>query len=324
MKRRWIALLIVVLLGVVCALGPRPSVEAPDATLIANQIPQELSALDAFLQEKESKTPNLRPGTEKKIFWFDGVRRTKLSLVYVHGFSASRQETSPLSEDIAKRLQANLFLTRLRGHGQSGEDLAKTSAKDWLEDTLEAFTIGQRLGEKVVLIGTSTGATLALWLAMQPPAQRQSLAALVLLSPNVGPKAAEASLLTLPWAKVILPLFIPTRSWTPKNEEQAKYWTCSYPLGALFPMQALVEFVQKRPPEALTTPSLFVYNPNDEVIDGAKIDVFYEKLQGPKEKFLVRPSAKDDSHVIAGKIMSPDQTAILEEEIVRFLRGLGL
>ncbi|MDD4273595.1 MAG: hypothetical protein PHG14_07705 [Desulfobacter postgatei] len=38
--------------------------------------------------------------------------------VYIHGFSATRKETAPLSDLVAKTLNANLFYTRLSGHGR--------------------------------------------------------------------------------------------------------------------------------------------------------------------------------------------------------------
>ena len=45
----------------------------------------------------------------------------------------------------------------------------------------------RRLGDKVVIMGVSTGGTLAAWLAAQPGAD--DVLALVLLSPNFGPSA---------------------------------------------------------------------------------------------------------------------------------------
>ena len=60
-------------------------------------------------------------------------RQTELALVYLHGFSASRQETAPLSEDLARQLGANLFVTRLSGHGRSPQAMGEPSVRDWLQ-----------------------------------------------------------------------------------------------------------------------------------------------------------------------------------------------
>lgn len=318
--RRIALLLSVVLLAAVCALGPRPVVQAPDWSAVEARLPRELAALDDYLQAEEARAPGLTPGTERRIVWFDGERRTKRALVYLHGFSATRQETAPLAEEVARDLGANLYEARLRGHGQAGEALGHVSAQDWLSDAAEALAIGRQLGEEVVILGTSTGATLALWLATRPAEERAGLSALVLLSPNLGPKASEAGLLTLPWAEVLLPVLIPERSWTPRNPEHARYWTSTYPLGALFPMQALVEEVQATDPARLTVPTLFVYNPNDDVIDAAKVDDWFARLPlASKARIQPQPAANEDAHVLAGRILSPSQTEPLRAQIVQFL-----
>ena len=59
------------------------------------------------------------PGAEKRITWFQGKEnsRTEFAVIYLHGFSATRQELSPVPELLATKLQANLFETRLHGHG---------------------------------------------------------------------------------------------------------------------------------------------------------------------------------------------------------------
>jgi esterase/lipase len=320
MKKRWIALIIIFALGLTCALGPVTRVEPPKLSEIQQRVPTELTKLDAYLAAEEKEVPDIRPNTEKKITWFKGQTKTAFSLVYVHGFSATRQETAPLSQNIAKALGANLFETRLTGHGQRGENLAKASVKSWLEDTFEAFTIGQRIGDKVVMIGTSTGGTLVLWLGLLPEEQKKGLDALILVSPNLGPKDSKAALLTYPWMNMLLPVFIPQREWTPKNEEQAKYWTSSYPSLAVFPMQALVEYVRDLDTTQLKTPALFIYNENDDVIDAKRVEAFYEKLTNPKKKIVVQVKAKEDAHVLAGSIMSPSQTAPLTEQIVAFIK----
>jgi esterase/lipase len=319
MKKRWIFLGVLVALGVTCALGPITKVEAPNITETIQAIPADLSQLEAYLAAQESQAPALRPNTEKKITWVNGPIKTPFSVVYLHGFSATRQETAPLSQEVSKALGANLFETRLTGHGQPGEDLAKATAKDWLEDTIEAFTIGQRLGDKVLVIGTSTGATLALWLASLPEEQKKGLWAMALMSPNLGPKDSKAAILTYPWANVLLPLLIPSREWEPKNTEQAKYWTTSYPSLAVFPMQALVEYVRDLDTTKLTTPALFIYNENDEVIDPKRVETFYDKLTGAKQKILLQVKTGEDSHVLAGAIVSPSQTASLKDQIVQFV-----
>ena len=107
----------VVLCGIlIWAYGPR---EVIDQQV---EIPELPADLEAYLTESESRYNDIRPGLEKTILWHDPQRKkaTELSLVYLHGFSASRAEISPVPERVAQELGANLFFTRLAGHGRTG------------------------------------------------------------------------------------------------------------------------------------------------------------------------------------------------------------
>jgi esterase/lipase len=244
--------------------------------------------------------------------------------VYLHGFSATRQETAPVSELVAKSLGANLFETRLHGHGLPGDSLGSVTAQDWLTDAVEALEIGRRLGDSVLVIGTSTGGTLGVWLASLESAQREGLNALVLISPNFGPKDRAAAVLTLPWAKVLLPRFIPQREWTARNDEQRRFWTMKYPSTALFPMQALVEHTRSRSLKGYNVPTLVFFHENDQVVDAARthdwIDTLAMETLSSVEQVSIIPTDGEDGHVLAGRIVAPSQTNTVRDKIVEFVR----
>jgi esterase/lipase len=225
---------------------------------------------------------------------------------------------------VARQLDANLFETRLRGHGLPGDSLGTVTAADWLHDARFALDAARRLGDSVLVIGTSTGGTLGVWLATLPPPERGGLRTLVLISPNFGPKDKAAAVLTWPWAEQLLPRFIPYREWEPRNEEQARYWTVRYPSRALFPMQALVEYVRDRPLEGYDTPTLVYYNEGDAVVDARRTSAWLAALgpqtRAPLRQVRITPAAGEDGHVIAGRIVAPSQTDRLRDGIVRFVR----
>jgi hypothetical protein len=76
--------------------------------------------LDRYLADSEKQVVGLKPGTEKSIRWYRGVKKkTPLSIIYFHGFSASRRESSPVVEQVADALGANVFFTRFKGHGMA-------------------------------------------------------------------------------------------------------------------------------------------------------------------------------------------------------------
>jgi esterase/lipase len=197
-------------------------------------------------------------------------------------------------------------------------------ARDWMGDAAFSLDVARRLGDSVLVIGTSTGGTLGVWLATLPKPVREGLHALVLISPNFGPKDRAAGLLTLPWAEVVLPRLIPQYEWIAKNEEQKRFWTMRYPSTALFPMQALVEHVRDASLNDYDVPTLAFYNKGDDVVDAKRITTWLDALDAEgrvkAERVLVIPTAGEDEHVIAGRIVAPSQTATFRDRIVAFVR----
>lgn len=305
-------------IGGAMALGPRVRVRE---SLEAPVLPADL---DAYLAGAESQHPDITAETEKKIIWA-GVpgARTSLSVVYLHGFTATRQETAPLSDIVARELGANLFYTRLTGHGLPGKELAKAHADDWLADTVEAVAIGERIGERVVLLGTSTGGTLATWAAAREDLSR-CLAALVLLSPNFGPANRFADLLLLPWGRHIAQTVLGIeQQWQPYNDRHGQYWTSRYPTRALLPMMGLVRHVRNLPLEQVNTPVLMGYSRDDVVVDVEKALKFVMRFRSPLKEILDLGDINDRSdHVLAGDILAPHNTELLADRIVDFVRSV--
>lgn len=307
-----IALTALTLLGV---FGPRVSTEHQITEIV---LPDDL---DAYLAASEARFNDLRPGTEKTIVWaHPDSRRTEISLIYLHGFSATRQEVAPLAERVAEALGANLYYARLTGHGRSPEAMAEASLQAWLDDAREALAIGRRIGGRVVIMGTSTGATLATWLSLQP--EGPAPLATVLISPNFGPRRWESGLLTWPWARHFVPLVQgKTYSWTPHNAAHERYWTIRFPVEALFPMAASVAMAQNADPTALRTPILIFYSPQDRVVDSRRIERFFEQLTvADRALVAIEDPGDPQQHVLAGDILSPGTTERIASRIVEFLQ----
>jgi esterase/lipase len=315
-------------LGFVIGFGPRAHVDEGSVRLAIEPPPHDLRALSAWLAAREREAGVTDTAVAARVLFATGdtaPTRTAWSVVYLHGFSATRQETAPLAEEVARQLGANLFETRLAGHGLPGDSLGTATAADWLRDARLALEAGRRLGDSVLVIGTSTGGTLGVWLATLPRAERLGLAALVLISPNFGPTDKAATVLTWPWAEQVLPRFIPHREWTPRNDEQARFWTVRYPSRALFPMQALVEHVRARPLDSYDVPTLVSYNPDDQVVDAGRTEAWLATLapltKAALRRVTITPAADEDGHVLAGRVVSPSQTAPMRDRIVAFVRS---
>ncbi|NUB44125.1 alpha/beta fold hydrolase [Fertoebacter nigrum] len=281
--------------------------------------------LDVWLAETEQQIPNIRPDTAKRIVWA-GVagEKTPLAVVYLHGFSASSAEIRPVPERVAAALGANLFLTRLAGHGRDGVAMAEPVAGDWINDLDEAMAIARRLGDRVILIGTSTGGTLAA-LAATDARFNDGLAGVVLISPNFGLRPLAARILDLPLARYWGPLVAGAeRSFTPLNAEHARFWTTAYPTSALFPLAALMRHARGLEYSRAAAPALVIYNGADQVIDPARIAPVIDQWGGPVTVEQVSLGPGDDryGHVIAGDILSPGLTEPVVARITGWARGL--
>lgn len=309
---------------VVLAVGPRPSFE--EVWIEPVRADDWLAELDSWLAEREATVRDLRVGEAASVEWAGepGVR-TPLSLVYLPGFSADRHEMDPVVSDLGAFLGANAFFPRLEGHGRSPGALADATVEGWLENTVEALAVGSLIGERVVVIGTSTGGTLATWLASRPEAQGR-IAAMVLVSPNFKPRNRLSRLPLYPWGVQIARLVAgPEYCWEPANEAQALHWDTCYPVEAIATMMALVEHVRRVDVSTIAGPVLVLYSPEDLVVDPAETLRVVEAMTGAQVELQVVENTTDRSrHVLAGDILSPETNDFVGARIVRLLERQGL
>jgi esterase/lipase len=278
--------------------------------------------LDAYLKNEESAVPGIIPGTEKAVLWARGrPERTRLSIVYMHGWQGSRQEYVPVFDRVAAALGANLFSTRLTGHCTDGEAIKDATLEDWTADAREAYEIGRRIGERVILAGPSMGANLSLWLAGQGVSD---LAALVLVSTAVQPAVRLADLLLLPHPlhRIFLRLAVGRYFRAPdRSERHRRFNPERYRTECALPLMGTVKLVRELSPEFIRVPSLWIYSERDRVINTRKLKEFYARMRGEPKELVNIPSAK--GHNLAGDMFQPDTNEEVISAVLRFLRGLG-
>ncbi len=315
-------LALVLVASAVFYLGPRLNFGADQPTARAAP-PSELDKLQAWLAAGEQAMPGVRDKTEKRIVWAgESTVRTPWSVVYVHGFSASRLETAPLAELVAKGLGANLFETRLTGHGQGYAAMGDASAQDWLADVQEAARIGALLGERVLILSCSTGSTLGAWLSMQT--QGPSADAQVFVSPNFGPRDKRSDLLIGPWGEQ-LAYAIAGQSYGKASADPREdlAWTSPYPTKALFPMMLLVQKVRESDLSRFTTPVLMFYSEADQTVDPVFTkDAFARLGSATKSLVPVSDSASQGQHVLVGDIRAPKSTEPMAAAILKWVEAL--
>lgn len=284
--------------------------------------PENLAALDSLLREQESAFPDIVHDLGKQIAWHAEKHQTEYAIVYLHGFSASRKEISPVTELLAERLAANVYYARLKGHARTGDAMAEATREDWLHDTRFAYQIGKLIGQKVIIVGTSTGATLATWLAAQPFAA--DLHANIMVSPNFGIKRSSGELIRYGWGLQLAKLINgPYHSFTPQNQMHSDYWTERYPYEALVPMVKLVDQVLELDKSSITVPQLIIYSPDDHVISVDRIQEVSATMQNSELRLHPFTGSSDPGqHVLAGDACSPETTDEMVSLMADFIASL--
>lgn len=278
------------------------------------------SNLSALVQDADA---DLIPGTEKRLLWHADEAPTEWAVIALHGFSASRQETAPLAEIVARELAANLFETRYTGHGRNDDGLGAVTAENWLDDTAEALDVGRIIGEKSVIIAVSTGAALAMALLDHP--LMRSVDALILISPNFATADPKGMWISRPGGPLLLRLITgETRTWQAHNELQSLYWTTTYPSKALVQVIRAVDRANDRVATATAPRTQVFYSPKDSVISIEALLAAHADLDAPyKELNVVEAPDAPSDHMIVGDIISPSNTKPVAEKIVAFVLRRG-
>ena len=200
MRRRYKGLLVATaVLAVAIAAGPRVHLHPLILSALPQAMPQTPAALQAWVDAGERAVSGLRPDNQARIVWADPAHpaRTSCAIVYLHGFGASQGEGAPVHRQLAHAFGCNLYLSRLPGHGLVAADAMRgLDAQHLLQGAAQALAIGHVLGNKVIVIGTSTGGALALDLAARQPKQ---VDALVLWSPLVRERGNGLAPMLWPW-----------------------------------------------------------------------------------------------------------------------------
>jgi len=323
-RRTWrlrAILIAVALLAFAGLSGPLfPFTPQPSAI---RDVVENVPDLDLYLARREAQHADVKPEQGKTIIWSHPATRSKtpLSLVYIHGFSASRKDIAPVIETLAGTLGANAFLTRLAAHGRTTPaEFAAVTAQDWLDDAREALAVGRRIGRRVVLIGTSTGALLAAMAALEDTSS--DIAALVLLSPNFGLRDWRAKFVSGPLGRALARFVLgKEHSFHPDSIGHAEFWTTHYPSQAVVALMDLLNHARSIDLGKLKMPVLVIYTDQDTVVDVAAIRDRFDEIQAPTKLIFDLPEAS--RHELTGDALAPETVQPVVQRILQFLADSG-
>lgn len=312
--------LFVAVIAAIYFLGPRTKIDlALRELLLPSNQPADL---ERWVADKEAAVSNIIEGTEATIRWHGEKQKTEYAVIYLHGFSASRQELSPVPERIADAFNANVFFPRFTGHGVGPEGQAKATVNDWLNDAHEALLIAEQLGDKIILLGSSTGAAFATWLLFQYP---DKFAASILFSPNYRVANKGAEWLIRPWGEQLLHARFGKMRIRPddnsEDENRQKLWTGNYPIRSLLPMIAATRIARELDHSKIKCPCMLIWSPLDEVIHTATTRKVFDSFGSTQRDELILTTQHDPRHhLLTGEIMGPSNTDLTVERAVQFLK----
>lgn len=274
--------------------------------------------LAEHFQLEEKNVPGLIPGAEKQIYFPPGTeaRDNSWGIISFHGFQANRQEISPVIEQAAAQVPAPVFFSRVNHHGIEGGDLADLKLEDYMTAIAEAEVVAGRLAPQIAVVGVSTGASMAMLMASRRP----DVKALVLISPNFGLPRGDWKLMIGPLGTLISRIATGGyHEWKPLNDEQAKFWvhrTSSYALRAMAEITDLGMRAARARTDWKDVSVLWVRNPQDQVVDATKAEAFLKSFEFRELQIFDLPA---DNHILAGRIVKPENTAPLAERVGQFL-----
>ena len=201
-------------------------------------------------------------------------------------------------------------------------EFAAVTAQDWLDDAREALAVGRRIGHRVVVIGTSTGALLAAMAALEDTSS--DIAALVLLSPNFGLRDWRAKFISGPLGRALARLVLgKEHSFPPDSIGHAEFWTTHYPSQAVVALMDLLNHARSIDLGKLKMPVLVIYTDQDTVVDVAAIRDRFDQIQAPTKLIVDLPEAS--RHELTGDALAPETVQPVVQRILQFLadRGAG-
>jgi carboxylesterase len=226
-----------------------------------------------------------------------GARATEIACLVLHGLGGGPYELMPVIAAL-EAVGVRVVAPCMPGHEGPGPVMPDSSWREWVAAVQSAFDSLVAEGAEVVVVGFSTGATLALHLASERPVARQVLLApfLAIRYSTLIPLRPSSYLRQL--ARLVPNL--PRRGPAVRDPEMRR-WAAgtdrfrTFNVNAAVSALELIDLVKPRVSE-ITIPTLIIQGKLDSVVEPGNAAWLYEHLGATQKTMIMLPLS---DHLIA-------------------------
>ena len=300
---------LIIILTAVAMLGPTEKFDKVDSTPI--DLGVTIDEIEDYVSNKENQISNIKEDNHARILWQDSLAKTPYAIVYLHGYSASHGEGYPIIQNFSKRYNCNAYLSRLELHGLNDADAYKElTPYNWIESAKEAIAIGKTIGEKVIIMSTSTGSTLGTYLSAFDP----DIVGHIMMSPNFDLYDGNSHLLTKPWGKQIMRFLSDGdyHQWEDAPDGIDRYWTTKNHIQGVIALRDLLN--QTMTDEVFKAIDIPVYagyyfkdeTQKDDVVSTDAIESFAKSISTQEDQKTIVKFDNAIGHVIGCDCLNPN------------------
>lgn len=243
-------------------------------------------------------------------FFLRPKRNNGVGVLLIHGFLASPAEVLGYGTSLAD-LGYMALGVRLKGHGTSPWDLRERSWEEWFESVSRGYRILRAYTDRILMVGFSTGGTLALRFAADQPDGLIGLAAL-----NIPIKFCDSRMMYVPiihGTNTLARWFSSYEGIKPFIQNIPEHPDINYrniPIRGLYELRRLIAELLDRLPD-VHCPTLLIQGDNDPIVAPESVETIRKRMRGGNFALLTIPS---DRHGILF-----ENIADCQEKITAFL-----
>lgn len=226
-------------------------------------------------------------GDRKRSFCLHHNQRTGIAVLLIHGWTACPFEMNELGQYLFQK-GYNVFGVRLAGHGTQVQDFARYGQEDWKASVANGLKIASLLGEQVVIIGESMGASLATLMAVEYPTY---IFKLILCAPCFWIRDWKAEFAT--WK--LVQRLIPEVDFGESPEHLRGYWYTKVPITGVAELVKVARQARKTGPQ-LKTPLLLIQSLTDKMVKPKGAIAYYQSLNQLPESQKILKLFEDGHH----------------------------